>query len=45
MAATNNATVATMSLSIKERMIGRIIKIPDICRTKPMFDRRALNLI
>jgi len=26
-------------------MIGRIIKIPDICRTKPMFDRRAFNLI
>lgn len=38
----NNPTVATISLLIKERMIGRIIKIPEIWRTNPMFARSAL---
>ena len=44
-AATNNATVATMSLSINDKIIGRIIKIPDIWSTKPMFERSAFNFI
>jgi hypothetical protein len=44
-AVANNATAATMSLSINERMIGRMIKSPEIWSTKPKFDRSALNLI